>query len=309
MIRTLRAFLLFAPALAAAEPFSDGVPARARALDLPVPADGPLEFRGAVVVSPPFPEFGGISGIVAEAGGAVTAVTDTGAWLRLRLRIEGGRLIGIDRAAHAPMLYHDGQVLLRGARDAEGLARDPRDGAFFVSFEGWHRAQRYDRPGAVSDMFFLAPEWEAFTINGGVEALAVDANGALWAIAEDTGETASIWVFGPEDVGRKRLPLEGPYSPTGADFGPDGRLYVTERAFSYFGGFRFRLRRFRFGPGEEPDSAETLLSLGAETRIDNIESVTIWREDGETLLLIASDDNYFALQSNVFALFAVRDGG
>ena len=305
MIRALIVAAAFAsPAFA--EGFTAERAVRATPLDLPAPANGALEFRGAVTLSPPFPEFGGLSGLVVEPGGAVTAVSDRARWLRFRLVIEDGRLTGIEDAATAPILYRHGRPLPGEAGDAEGLARDPRTGRYFVSFEGWHRIQPYDEPGGGSEPFFLAEEWSGFARNNGIEALAIDGEGALWAIAEHGGAEAPIWVGGREGWVRKSLPLEGPFLPTGADFGPDGRLYVTERAFSLVGGFRFRLRRFAFGGGAEPESVETLLQYGAETRNDNIEAVSIWREGEETLLLIASDDNFLPLQANVLALFAVR---
>ncbi len=301
--------LLVAAALASpafAEGFTTEQAIRSQPLDLPAPASESLEFRGALVLSPPFAEFGGLSGLVVEAGGAATAVSDRGRWLRFRLIVEDGRLIGAEGAATATILYRHGRPLPGEAGDAEGLARDPRTGRYFVSFEGWHRIQPYDEPGGGSEPFFLAEEWSGFARNNGIEALAMDGDGALWAIAERGGAEALVWVGGREGWARKSLPLEGPYLPTGADFGPDGRLYVTERAFSLVSGFRFRLRRFVYGDGAEPESVETLLQYGAETRIDNIEAISIWREGDETLLLIASDDNFLPLQANVLALFAVR---
>ena len=302
--------LLVAAALASpafAEGFSAERAVRARPLDLPAPTSDALEFRGAVTLSPPFPEFGGISGLVVEPGGAVTAVSDRARWLRFRLIINEGRLIGAEGAATAPILYRHGRPLPGEAGDAEGLARDPLTGRFYVSFEGWHRIQPYDEPGGGAGPFFMAEEWSGLARNNGIEALAMDGDGALWAIAEQGPVEAPVWVGGREEGwARKSLPLDGPYLPTGADFGPDGRLYVTERAFSLVGGFRFRLRRFVYGDGAEPESVETLLIYGAETRIDNIEAISIWHEGNETLLLIASDDNFLLLQANVLALFVIR---
>lgn len=52
---------------------------------------------------------------------------------------------------------------------------------------------------------------------------------------------------------------------------------------------------------------EVLLELPSASNIDNIESIAVWREGDETLILIASDDNLFLLQRNVMALFALKD--
>ena len=52
---------------------------------------------------------------------------------------------------------------------------------------------------------------------------------------------------------------------------------------------------------------EVLPELPSASNIDNIESIAVWREGDETLILIASDDNLFLLQRNVMALFALKD--
>lgn len=86
-----------------------------------------------------------------------------------------------------------------------------------------------------------------------------------------------------------------------------GWLYVTERTFAYATGFGFRLRRFKWREGEaDPSAEETLIELAPETGIDNIEAVSVCEHEGETLILVASDDNHFVLQRNVLALFALR---
>lgn len=208
------------------------------------------------------------------------------------------------------MLHYAGADLMPGARDAEGLARDPATGRLWVSFEGYHRIYVYREPGGSLERSIARREWETFSEGRGLEGLARAPDGRLWAFREgraEDGTTSPVYVGRAEDPvwEEKRLPLIGPFSATGADFGPDGWLYVTERAFSFIGGFRFRLRRLKWGEGPDPIAEETLLSLGAETYIDNIEAVTLWREAGRTYLLILSDDNFLAVERNVVALFEV----
>ncbi len=86
----------------------------------------------------------------------------------------------------------------------------------------------------------------------------------------------------------------------GADFGPDGRLYVLERDFSWMGGFASRIRRFTLGP-DGFDAGETLLETGMGST-DNFEGISVWRDaDGGTRITLIADDNFFALQSTAIA--------
>ena len=110
---------------------------------------------------------------------------------------------------------------------------------------------------------------------------------------------------GPWEV--KRLPGRGDYVPTGADFGPDGWLYVTERDFSIVTGFSTRIRRFRWGAGADPTTEETLAEFRSRDGLDNVEGISVWRgEAGEMQILLISDDNFLVFQNTVLSLFALR---
>lgn len=304
----LLAAALLAAAPALADGFSDPIDATSRPLRFETPADGPLVFHGAVAVSPPDDRFGGLSGLTMEAPGAALAVSDAGRWVRFRLKIEGDRLTGVEAVRYAPIRDAQGNVAPSGARNAEGLARDPATGRLWVSFEGYHRIWVYDAPGGPVLRRVLHPEWTRFSENDGIEALARDAAGRLWAVGEgEARDSFPLWIGGPDAWEKKHVPRRGEYRPTGADFDPAGRFYLTERAFSFTGGFRFRLRRFTWGPGESPATEETLLEYGAATNIDNIESVAIWPDGGRVWLLIAADDNFMPLERNVLALYEITD--
>src|SRR5262249_26447316 len=73
---------------------------------------GFLEFRGGMVLTSDFKEFGGISAIRVQPDGAnFIALSDQGWWFRGRIVYEGGRPAGIANAEMAPILGPDGNPL------------------------------------------------------------------------------------------------------------------------------------------------------------------------------------------------------
>ncbi|MEO0362230.1 MAG: esterase-like activity of phytase family protein [Pseudomonadota bacterium] len=303
------AFLALAPSLAAAGGggFGPSVAPEVEPLDFAPWMEGAkVEFRGAFAIRPPFEEFGGLSGLVMEGPRRALAISDRARWLRLDLKIEGRRLEGIEAVAAAPVAGAPDEESEDDPWDPEALTRGAR-GELWVAFEQDHRLQPVDGPEAAPGPVLQRDEWTRYGGNSGLEALATAPDGALWSIRERVeGAGHPVFAIGADGWRLATLPEDGPYRPTGADFGPDGALYLAERAFSLVGGFRFRLRRIVWGDGPTPETAEELLRLPTESLIDNIEGIAVWEEGGETLILVVSDDNFSVFQRNVAALFALR---
>jgi len=91
------------------------------------------------------------------------------------------------------------------------------------------------------------------------------------------------------------IPRSKRFLVVGADFGPDGRLYVLERDFDVISAFKTRIRRFTLSK-EGFDAGETLL----ETRfsaLGNAEGISLWTDaDGQTVITLISDDNFNGFQ-------------
>ena len=136
---------------------------------------GLLEFRGGLVLSSPYREFGGISAIrVAADGARFIALSDKGRWLRGRIVYEGARPVGISDAEMAPILGPDGQPLaLRGWYDTEALAED--GGTLYVGIERVHQIVRfnYGKDGLLArgQPIALPPAIRSLPSNKGLEAL------------------------------------------------------------------------------------------------------------------------------------------
>lgn len=310
MIRLIAFLLLCVSTSAKAVDAGSGVEPATYPINFDVPETSPLEFRGGLVIRPPFQGFGGLSGLSLINSRSAVLVSDRGAWVEMDVQIENGRLIGLSNLRMQPILNAEGAPVDEGAQDSEDLTWDPRSGAFWISFEGDHRIWRVPGVGGLPSETIRHPAWETFSSNTGIEALARDDLGRLWAVREASSDYARpfpVFIWDGRGFNEKLLPRLSKHMVTGADFGPDGWLYITERKFSFTSGFEIRLRRLKYGNGKEPIADETLLEMPAASNIDNIESIDVWRENEETLILIASDDNLFLLQRNVFALFAIKD--
>jgi hypothetical protein len=264
-----------------------------------------LELRGAWVLRGDHRGFGAFSGLLIT-GGRLVAVADTGGWLGASLTWHGDTLQLIN-ARMAPMRDGDGNAYTKSGGDAEGLTR--LGARLVVSFERDHRLMFLDDRGRMGGAV-RSPMFEQLRSNKSLEALATLPDGRLIAFAEGAGnEGAPMFVI--DAVGRVtegRLPLAGIHSVTGADVGPDGRLYLVLRAYSPLFGVSIRVMRYALGPDSLPlpGSAETLAAFEADSGIDNMEGIALERgPDSDIRLWLISDDNLSVSQRTLLMRFDV----
>lgn len=269
-----------------------------------------LQHRGTYVWENPDPDFGGLSGLwVSDAGDALVAVGDRGHFLEADISRDNSRISALTVTTFDALIGRDGGDLSGILVDAEGLAIAP-DGTRYVSFEGNPRVWRYD---SFSDRPQWTHTWNHFwqlQRNSGLEALAIDDNGDLYAIPERSGKwERPFHVYrynGTAWDDRLRLPRSEKFLVVGADFGPDGKFYLLEREFKWLGGFKSRIRRFDL-TANGFSNEETLLSSNW-AQYDNLEGISVWtNESGETIITLVSDDNFSVFQSTTLVEFAVVD--
>lgn len=254
--------------------------------------------------------FGGFSGLeVSEDGASFTAISDRGAITSGRITRENGKIIGIKADPITPLLDTRGAVQKQHVHDAEGLAIRG-DGRIFVSYENRHRVWAYLTLEAAAQL----PRPAAFRglqPNSGLEALAVDGTNRLFAIPERSGQLTRpfpVWVYTPSTQSwaeHEGLPRRGGFLPVGADFGPDGRLYLLEREFVGWG-FRSRVRSFSVTTSGFDD--EITLFESHTRKHDNLEGLAVWQDSSGALrLTMISDDNFRAFQRTEFVEYRIAD--
>lgn len=266
---------------------------------------------GAWELRSPHPGFGGLSGLLVEDG-RLLAVTDQGWWFGARLAASGGGL-RLEDARLAPMRDPGGDSYTKAGGDAEGLARLGETLA--VSFERDHRVMFLRETGRLGGTI-QSRRFERLPSNKGLEALASLPDGRLIALTEardDSGLDDSgvpVFLIGPDGaVTEARLPPAGRHAVTGADVGPDGRLYLVLRHFSFLTGVSIRVMRYRLGEDGLPlaGTAETLAAFENASGIDNMEGIAVERADGASRLWLVSDDNFNAIQRTLLLRFEVSD--
>jgi len=249
----------------------------------------PLTFIQSWPLSSDRQDFGGLSAIEVSNADSAIVLSDRGMAFALAL----DRSTGVVTIEPSDQPYPE--------RDSEGLAR--AGDMLYFSYEG---------PAAIAAMDGTwippHPDFRTYHPNASLEALAADEDGTLYAVPERSGDLARpfpIYRFrnGAWDV-IATLPRTGPFLPSGADIGPDGQLYVLERAFTPLG-FRSRIRRVN--PNEPETPVETLLSTGAGQH-DNLEGLAVWQsESGATCLSMVSDDNFISVQRSELVEYALTE--
>jgi hypothetical protein len=243
---------------------------------------------------------GGWSGIeVSDDGASFWAVSDRGHFAEGSLvRDAAGRLRAASIARTGPLAREDGAPIPEPWQDAESLARTP-DGSFLIAFEWYHRVWRHAALGSAPTRGVPGPVPVADKGNIGIEALAVDASGAVWGLSElpvPRGPDTALYRLRPEGLWdeRGRIDRDGNWSVVGADFAPDGGLYLLERQL-VGPGFVSRIRRFDLGAGERPAGRTVYRApLG---RHGNLEGLAIWTgPDGAPRAVMVTDDNRMPFQ-------------
>ena len=249
----------------------------------------PLTFQRAVTLQSDLPGFGGLSAIEMRDPGSAIVLSDRGQAFTLTF---GPDRRDITVAATDQPQPH---------RDSEGLAFAGE--TLFFSYEG---------PGEVVDQSGRAlpphPDFAGYHPNGSLEALAGAPDGTLYTLPERSGDTARLFPIyrfrnGSWDI-IAHLPRTGPFLPAGADIGPEGALYILERALSPLG---FRSRITRLDPNASDTAFEVLL-LTRPGQHDNLEGLAIWQSSsGATCLTMVSDNNFLSVQRTELVDYALTE--
>ncbi|MCK4713550.1 MAG: esterase-like activity of phytase family protein [Marinosulfonomonas sp.] len=255
----------------------------------------------------PADNFGGFSGLeVSDDGMQFTLIGDKGIIVTGQFVRTTAQITDVN-ATLRNLKNTDGDPLSKPQSDAEGLAIRA-DGRIYVSFERHHRIWTYQDTDSAAAWLPRHPDFKQMQNNFALEALAIGPDNALYTIPEQSGDITQ-----PFPVYRYKggawtvpfhIPRHGPFVPVGADFGPDGHLYLLERHLGFLG-FQSRVRRFTV-QGDELTGETLIFETPAGTH-DNLEGLSVWRDGaGAIRLTMVSDNNFNIIQRTEFVEYRLQ---
>ncbi len=263
----------------------------------PARAGAVVDYVGTYIWSMDQSTFGGFSAIdISPDGTGFHALTD-------RAHLYWGRV------------ERDAQGLVRGMavagranlKDSKGIAVG-RDGRIHVSFEGLDRVATYDDPDAPATTHPRPPELPGIGVNVGLEALAIDDDGTLFAVPERSASEAQPFTILSYDgawTEYGQIRRDPRWRAVGADFGPDGWFYLLERDFRGIFGFASRVRRMQLAPGVIQD--DQILLETRPLQYDNLEGISVWDDGVGMRITLISDDNFLFVQRTEIVEYRLRD--
>lgn len=276
---------------------------------------GDLIFLGAWQLGSDNEDFGGISGLAALADGRFVGVSDAGTLIGFGLTNDNRA----DRPFIAPLPDSGGPDATYEDRDSEGITHDPDSGQFWVSYEQSHAIRRFSRSFARMTGIARPSEMQDWPDNKGAECLVRLADGRFIAIAEsleDDGTHQALLFSGDPiekgtDIARFAYrPPEG-YRVTDGVQLPDGRLILLNRWVGLPNGFAAKLAIVN------PDSivkgelvrGKVMAILAAPLLIDNMEGITVTRDDDDIIIWLISDNNFNIFQRTLLMKFRLSERG
>ncbi|NKC31855.1 esterase-like activity of phytase family protein [Falsiroseomonas selenitidurans] len=278
---------------------------------------GPLRLLGGLALNTGILGFGGLSGLHMAPGPVLTAISDRGRFVEMRLDLDAGlRPMGLTLRRSGRLRDAAGRPLPPGpAGDAEALARQA-DGTWLLAFERRHRIQAHARLEGPGRTIAAPPGLDRAPRNAGLESLAVLADGRWLALAEGLEAGPGLvrgWLGRPGRWRRLAYRPQPGMVPVDAAALPEGGALVLERGFSLLGGFTGRLARLPAAALADPAvdavlEPVALLDLAPPLPVDNYEGLAVLDHQGRRLVAIVSDDNERLLQRSLLLLFEMPPG-
>lgn len=282
---------------------------------------GQLAYRGGLHMEHADERFGGWSALEVDQNGTrLLAVSDSAYWMTAQLNwSDAGWLSGIEAVEMAPILGREGQELEGDEEDSEAIAH-LGGSRYAVSFERNHRINGYDLGSdlsgihdAVGISLRLPPNAIDLPNNGGLEGMtAFDGDNILIGreYPPQDGAPYLLFYYDGQDWSDVRVASLPGFAVTSLTRYGD-HIYMLERFYTQEDGTRIRIGRFPLASLATDGliEAELLGTLEAANPVDNFEGISVIEHNGETTILIVSDDNYNAYgnQRSMLLAFALED--
>jgi len=254
-----------------------------------------LEPTGNYEIPLDFPQLGGLSAInVHQSGKRFVTISDRGKYFIGNIERDNAEtIIDIQIIESGSLLNSAGEHLSGRNTDSESLTTIDNQ-AFFISFESNHRIMFHESLQAAGTFLPKHADFKKFSPNKGLEAIAVNSKGQIFAIPEEppgedvdfplykfNGETWSIF---------SRFPTSGSFLVTDSVFLPDGDILILERDYDWSVGFKMQLRLLHLN--DYTITGQTAL-LSLNSGLHNHEGLSLWQNESKQFFITSISDNNF----------------
>ncbi|GAA0484397.1 esterase-like activity of phytase family protein [Parasphingorhabdus litoris] len=267
--------------------------------------------------------FGGISSMLALPESRFVMLSDSGVLIGFTLDEQKG----LAKRSYIKPLPDGPPVANEFAKqnwDAESLVHDPDTGRYWVGYERYHSIWRYGPSFARKEAEHKVKAMQKWPLNSGAEAmLRLPSNGEkadrflVFSESADYakgGYQALIFEGDPAEAGNipQRFGYRPPrgYKITDAALLPDGRALLLHRRFTPLEGVSAIISigdLSQIAAGKIWTS-QRIATLKPPITVDNMEALAVTVEGDDTIIWIASDDNFNPIQQSILMKFRLLPG-
>lgn len=279
---------------------------------------GRLAFLGGWKITSDNQEFGGISSMLVMPNSRFLMLSDNGTLVGFTLDEDRHQAI---RPFIAPL--PDGPAkpneYARENWDSESLLHVPETGQFWVGYEHQHSIWRYGLSFSRTESANFPKAMQKWPENGGTEAMLRLPDGRFLVFSEaaehpEKGYEALIFNADPSEPTSEAVlfgyqPPKG-YKLTDAAILDDRSALMLHRRFTPLHGVSAIVSIAQladFKPGKIVTSIP-IATLKPPLKVDNMEALAITLDGEDTIVWIASDDNFSALQESLLFKFRLLKG-
>jgi len=256
-----------------------------------------LNLFGSKILTYEDQDFGGISGLtVSENGENFVFLSDKSFFFKGKIiRNNLNKIIDLKILDKGQLSSSKGEILTGKNIDSESIVKIDKSG-YYVSFESNNRIMYHETLESPGKFIPKHSDFDKLLFNDGIEALAIKENGELYALPElppKGKDYHPIYKFNNNEWSIiDKIKIDQGFKVVDAEMIDDENLITLERKFSFYDGFKIRLRRIIFEKNIIKNSEILLESLPWEYY--NFEGLGKWKDSNGNIYLTMVSDNQFS---------------
>lgn len=253
-----------------------------------------VESFGSFEIDLNIPEMGGLSALaITRFGKNFITLSDRGKYFQGTIdRNSSGLISNLNVLKTGSLLNSSGKALTGRNTDSESMTATQKKG-FYISFESNDRIMFHKSLNAPGEFLPKHSDFKLFGSNKGLEAIAANSKGEIYAIPEAPPEGDSKYpiykLVNNKWIISERFFQSDTFLVTDAVFLPDNSLLLLERDYNWEG-FKMQLRVLTFDM-DTITGQNIIFSLNSG--IYNYEGISIWQDKYEDYYVTLISDNNF----------------